>query len=327
MAMSVSVRLCLLAFIWAALVSPLSASEPEAVPSAETSSADAPHTDTIPLDADAHLRMMVDVSIEDRGPYSFIIDTGSERTVIAQEVAAQLALSNGTPVEVHSLGNTVRAPTALIPRLSVNQLQVRRIQAPTFAQRHIGAAGILGIDALQSKNVLMDFKVKTITLTNSGDHLDEEWGGNVVVITAYKKMGQLILTNAIIDGESVDVILDTGGQVSMGNEALRKRLSSHTKVDTWRRVSIVSVTGDTTIADYTTVNRLRIGGVSFLNLPLAFADTHLFKILGFTTKPAMTLGMDALRKFDRVSVDFRTRKVRFNLPGPVEADSPAPSLQ
>lgn len=267
--------------------------------------------DTFALDTDAHYRMMVDVNIGDRGPYSFVIDTGAERTVIAQEVAQQLALKSGTPIDLHSLGNMVRAQTVVIPRLSVNQLSVRRIQAPALAQRDIGAAGILGIDALQSKNVLMDFKVKTMTLTNSGE--DADWGGDVVVVRAYKKFGQLVLTNAMINGEPVEVILDTGGQVSIGNEALRKRLATGSNIEPMRTVDIISVTGDKTQADYTTIKRLTISSLTFRNLPLAFADAHLFKVLGLSDKPAMTLGMDALRKFDRVSVDFRARKVRFNL--------------
>lgn len=294
--------------------------------SAPPSTDDADRPDTFALDTDAHYRMMVDVNIGDRGPYSFIIDTGAERTVIAQEVAQQLALKSGTPIDLHSVGSMVRAQTVVIPRLSVNQLNVRRIQAPALAQRDIGAAGILGIDALQSKNVLMDFKVKTMTLTNSGE-MDAEWGGNVVVVRAYKKFGQLVLTNAMINGEPVEVILDTGGQVSIGNEALRKRLAAGSSIDPMRTIDIVSVTGDKTQADYTTVRRLTISSLIFRNLPMAFADVHLFKVLGLADKPAMTLGMDALRKFDRVSVDFRARKVRFNLSREPQPASPNQNIQ
>ena len=285
--------------------------------SSSTDGVDPP--DTLALDTDAHYRMMVDVNIGDKGPYSFVIDTGAERTVIAQEVAAQLALKSGTPIDLHSMGSMVRAQTVVIPRLSVNQLQVRRIQAPALEQRHIGAAGILGIDALQSKNVLMDFKVKTMTLTNSGE--DAAWGGDVVVVRAYKKFGQLVLTNAMLNSEPVEVILDTGGQVSIGNEALRRRLATGSSIDPMRTIDIVSVTGEKTQADYTTVRRLTISSLIFRNLPLAFADAHLFKVLGLADKPAMTLGMDALRKFDRVSVDFRARKVRFNLSRDVQPAS------
>lgn len=317
--MTRSIRLswCVFVSILSASPTALWASEPN-TPAPAIAPDDATE-DVVGLDTDGHYRMIVDVKIDNKGPYSFIIDTGAERTVIAQELATQLALKSGSPIDLHSMGNMVRAQTVIIPRLSVNQLEVRRIQAPTLEQRHIGAAGILGIDAMQSKNVLMDFKMKTMTLTSSGDHLDAKWEGNVVVVRAYKKFGQLILTNALINGEPVEVILDTGGQVSVGNLALRKRLATPSNLDPWRSITIQSVTGDKTEADYTTVRRLNIASLTFNNLPLAFADTHLFKVLGLSDKPAMTLGMDALRMFNRVSVDFRERKVRFNLPPPQQA--------
>jgi hypothetical protein len=50
---------------------------------------------------------------------------------------------------------------------------------------------------------------------------------------------------------------------------------------------------------------------------VAFADAHPFKRFGLLDRPAMLLGMDTLRVFHRVSVDFAQRKVRFLLPGDV----------
>jgi hypothetical protein len=60
--------------------------------------------------------------------------------------------------------------------------------------------------------------------------------------------------------------------------------------------------------------RVRLGGVLISNLPIAWADMHTFDLLDLHDRPAMLLGMDVLRKFDRVSVDFKARRVRFLLP-------------
>ena len=49
-------------------------------------------------------------------------------------------------------------------------------------------------------------------------------------------------------------------------------------------------------------------------MPVAFTDAHPFRKLGLTEKPAMLLGMDGLAAFDRVTVDFANRKVRFSVP-------------
>ena len=46
-------------------------------------------------------------------------------------------------------------------------------------------------------------------------------------------------------------------------------------------------------------------------MPVAFAQFAPFAELGFIDQPAMLLGMNALRKFDQVSIDFDRQQVRF----------------
>jgi hypothetical protein len=46
---------------------------------------------------------------------------------------------------------------------------------------------------------------------------------------------------------------------------------------------------------------------------MAFADLPPFKVFGLADEPALLLGTDILENFRRVSLDFRARKVRFQL--------------
>ena len=57
-----------------------------------------------------------------------------------------------------------------------------------------------------------------------------------------------------------------------------------------------------------------IGGLRLQNLSIAFADAPPFRRLGLDERPAMLLGMNELRAFRRVAIDFATRKVLFDLP-------------
>jgi hypothetical protein len=50
------------------------------------------------------------------------------------------------------------------------------------------------------------------------------------------------------------------------------------------------------------------------NAALAFADAHPFKLFELEKKPSMLLGMESLRAFQRVSVDFASRKIKFLMP-------------
>ena len=49
------------------------------------------------------------------------------------------------------------------------------------------------------------------------------------------------------------------------------------------------------------------------DVPLAFADVPPFAVFGMKDQPALLLGTDMMDAFRRVSLDFRARKVRFQL--------------
>jgi len=59
---------------------------------------------------------------------------------------------------------------------------------------------------------------------------------------------------------------------------------------------------------------LEIGGVGLKDLAIVFANAHTFKRLGLENKPALLLGMNAMRAFKKVSIDFASRKLRVVVP-------------
>jgi hypothetical protein len=61
------------------------------------------------------------------------------------------------------------------------------------------------------------------------------------------------------------------------------------------------------------IDELRLGSVTLRNVPIAFADVPPFTVFGLANEPALLLGTDLLGVFRRVSLDFRARKVRFQL--------------
>ena len=52
-----------------------------------------------------------------------------------------------------------------------------------------------------------------------------------IVVEAHRKNGRLILTDARANGQDVTVVLDTGSEVCVGNEALRQRLLGRNLID------------------------------------------------------------------------------------------------
>jgi predicted aspartyl protease len=253
--------------------------------------------------------MTVPVSIGRSGPFPFIVDTGAERTSISQELARDLRLGLGNRARLHSMTEVSQIQTVLIPALEVGGRSVRGIHAPALQRRYIGAEGILGVDSLQTQRVSFDFARQQMTVTNS-HRREETWPADTIVVTARNRFGHLVLVDASVDGQKVWVIVDTGAQTTVANNVLRRKLESKGRLRATVPVLLQSVTGGVTMADQTIVKRIRLGGIDINDMPVAFADAHPFTKLGLADKPALLLGMDALRLFDRVSVDFPNRRVR-----------------
>jgi hypothetical protein len=68
------------------------------------------------------------------------------------------------------------------------------------------------------------------------------------------------------------------------------------------------------MGEYTIVRKLEVGGITLKNMPVVFADSHAFRRLDLDDRPALLLGMNALRSFDRVSIDFARKKLKVVLP-------------
>ena len=258
-------------------------------------------------------RMTVPVSIAGAGPFGFIIDTGAQRTVISRELARTLGLASGRTVRLTAMTGTSDVATVVIPSIRVSTLGGGRIEAPALSVANLGASGMLGIDTLQGHAVSIDFDRKQMlvrTSTRRNRRVDAL--PNEIVIKARNLLGQLVVTDAFCDGQRVKVILDTGSVVSMGNPELRRRFARRNRPTV--PIALTSVTGDTLTADYGEIDRIKIGDLGINHLPMAFADAPPFHQFGLDDTPAILLGMDALRLFRRVQIDFANREVRLALP-------------
>ncbi len=259
-------------------------------------------------------RMTVPVMINDQGPFQFVIDTGADRTVVSSELAARLKLKPADTATLHTMNGVDEIRTVNISKVQVSTAVALNVKAPALAARNLGADGLLGIDTLKKQRVVMDFRVPSMTVFDSALTPEPRDPPDTIVVQARSRFGQLIMVDADIDGRKIYVVVDSGAQNSVANSALRKMVMRGSRKLLSVPIELVGVTGESTSADYTALNSVRIGGFTMANAPVAFADVHPFKKFGLSNKPAMLMGMDILRLFDRVSVDFANRKIKFLLP-------------
>ena len=97
-------------------------------------------------------------------------------------------------------------------------------------------------------------------------------------------------------------------------KSIATRSNLRLKRSALQKTNLVDVTGRSVEADYGIAEELLIGRARFGLIPIAFADIAPFEALGLERKPALFLGMNALRKFDRVAIDFANRKIYFLIP-------------
>jgi predicted aspartyl protease len=261
---------------------------------------------------DDAMRMTVPVMIGGNGPFQFVVDTGSDRSVVSRELADQLKLGTGRVVTMHSMTGVSQITTVEVPALTIAGRTTRGINAPALASEFLGANGLLGIDTLRDRRIVMDFAKRKMSILAPGER--EQTDPDTIVVTAKSRFGQLVLVDADVDGTPITVIIDSGAESTVGNAALRTLLAKRKRKLQFFKTELIDVTGGTLPAEFASVGQIRIAGLTLYNPVISFADAHPFKRYQLTNKPAMLLGMDILRVFRRVSVDFSQRKVRFLLP-------------
>ena len=260
------------------------------------------------------LRLTVGIAVGTEGPFRFLVDTAADRSAVSRQLAERLKLPAGRDALLHSVTGVSKVSTAAVRGLQVASRTLPEVNAPLLDADHVGADGILGTDVLRSAMVRFDFREQLLTITPSGRDLSRSTDPNTIVVEARRRSGRLIVTEAELDGQRLTVVLDTGSEVSIGNEALRRALSRRGLLTGEKPVVLGSVTGSTLPASYMKAKHLVVGGVTLNGLGIAFAEAHTFKVMGINNRPALLLGMNALQAFDSLTIDMATRKLRFVMP-------------
>lgn len=261
--------------------------------------------------ADQANRLTVPVLIDGKGPFPFVVDTGADRTAISKELAASLRLTPGAVTLLHATSGDDLAQTAVLDTLKVGPRVLTRIQAPLLTRDALGAEGMLGIDSLADQTMVLDFEHGCVRVRASRH---EAYDPDVIVVHGKNRYGQLILVDARVGRIPIYVILDTGAQNTVANVRLGDMLAIHDPRSAVRQpIGVISVLGAETPGEFRMLPEVTLGGATLHNVPVGVADLHTFARFGLQDQPAMLLGMDVLRLFNRVSVDFANRLVSLDM--------------
>ena len=259
---------------------------------------------------DIYRRMTAPVGINGLGPFQFVVDTGANQTAIAAELAAQLALPAGDPRPMNGVAGVQTTPTALA-KIQVGARPPADAILQVLPQQAIGAQGMLGLDQLAGGRLTLDFQRQSLSIAAGRGPSASE---GEISVKAHMRDGQLTLVDADLAGIRLTAFLDSGAQDTIGNMALRQLALTRYPTTRWSQAPIVSVTGQTILAEIADLPALRIGGLHLPNWPVAFADLHTFRMWSLLDRPAILIGVDVLSRFSTVCLDFVRNEVRFRLP-------------
>ncbi len=258
----------------------------------------------------ARTRMTVVVQVNGHGPYRFVMDSGADTSVIGTRLARTLDLPAASPIMLNGMTERARVDRVVVDRLQLGQSSIAKLELPVLKEIDLGGDGMVGIDALVEQRLRMDFEKREINVEDAAKpapRLDGE-----IVVTAHRRKGQLILTEARANGRPVDAVIDTGSEITIGNLALRDRLLRRDR-EKATTIEVTGVTGTTVALQLAQISELRIGSIVLRDVPIAFAQVPPFAAFDLTDHPALLLGTDLMENFRRISLDFRARKVRFQL--------------
>jgi hypothetical protein len=260
------------------------------------------------LDEERYRRLTVPVMVEGTGPFAFMIDTGSQATAVTERIRTIADLEPAGRATLVGMASRREVEMVDVGRIEFGTNSYTNFAAPVLAREHAGADGIIGLDALQDFRVLIDFRKQTIAVEDATNK--KARGGFEIIVRARSRLGQLLITDAVVEGVRATVIIDTGAQASLGNLALREKIRSRRAQQVVTTdVNVVDITGDLIF-----VRSLTIEGMSLTDVPLTFADTPAFAALGLKDEPVLSIGMQHLALFGQVAIDFERQRIMFDVP-------------
>jgi predicted aspartyl protease len=300
----------------AATLAAVRASAAPGAPQTELPDTDEPAT-ALDTTSDRNDHMLAPVSINGQGPFNFLLDTGANISCVSHRLAARLDLKSGEQAQVHTVVGVRSRPMVVLDRLQVGPRNRRNVRAPSLPIKSENVDGVLGVDWLKGQRLVLDFKGRKMEITKSRADFGEP--GRVVVVPARRRHGQLTIVDAELDGKPISAILDSGAQGTLCNRRLRDMVRA-TEARTRRGrepeppqfVNMETLAGESFVGESVFLPFLRLGGLHLGNVPVTYADMHVFDIWGLKDVPSLVLGMDLLSQFEQVSLDFGRSAVRFD---------------
>jgi hypothetical protein len=255
-------------------------------------------------------RIIVPVSINGQGPFPFMIDTGANRTVLAQSLATQLALplDPNSQITVIGVSGSSVVATAHVDTLDASALHFSDVQLPVLSGPVFeGIAGILGMDGFEGKRIAANFVRGLFSIDQS-----RGWRAPPLYTTLPVRFlsERLLMIDCHVGNIATRAIIDTGGIRTLGNPALFRRLARREDTARLLQTGVIDVNEASQLGTVRRVPPVWLGTTSIQALDVTFADFSVFHAWGLEDEPALLLGMDVLGTLADLNIDYQRQEVQ-----------------
>ncbi len=258
-------------------------------------------------------RIWAPVYINGRGPFRLVLDTGASHSGVTAMVALALGIptDQSPPVMLRGVTGFATVPTIRVDTLSVGDVAVDSPVLPIVPDAMGGAEGVLGSEGLAGKRIFIDFRHDEITIAYSRG---EKTGRDFTRIPFHSIRGQLIMVDAMVGEVRTKAIIDTGGQTTIANLALRDALARRNEGRRGKPDQIIGATMAVADGELIAIPDIGLGSIKFIDPGVTFADLYIFRQWKLTSDPAILIGMDALGVLDALIIDYRQHELQLRLP-------------
>jgi len=257
-------------------------------------------------------RIWAPVIINGRGPFRLVLDTGASHSGVTALVALALGIptDQSPPVIMRGVTGFATVPTIKVDTLSVGDLSVDQSLLPIVPDALGGAEGILGSEGLAGKRIFIDFRHDQIDIAYSKN---ERSGRGFISVPFHAIRGTLVVVDAIVSHIRVKAIIDTGGQATIANMALKEALARTNGYVRGKPDSIVGATKDVQYGELMEAPAIELGSIHIHDPGVTFADMYIFKQWKLINEPAILIGMDTLGLLDTMIIDYRRHELQLRM--------------
>jgi predicted aspartyl protease len=251
-------------------------------------------------------RIWAPVWINEKGPFRLVLDTGANHSGVAAEVAERLGipLDQSSPVLLRGVTGIERVPTIHVDSFRVGDLVLSSATLPIVPDAMGGAEGVIATNEFQDKRIVVDFRHDRIDIRHSRG---ERTPANFVAIPLERSNTGLLMFHAHVGGVRVRAIVDTGGQSTIGNLAMRNVLVRRNVQG--KAVEISDVTARAQAGELLPCPPIELGALKILNANITYGQMQVFEHWHLTQEPALLIGMDVIGLLDVFIIDYRRHQL------------------